>query len=456
MSKNKKIVILILIIVITMISIGVIWQVRDGKEQKNSTENMNNTNEIEVTNEEKIELVTDNALFYTIENCITKYEAYLNLDYKKQVDELNYPSLAAIYQISTLEEKNQALLDFLDKDYITSNQIDESNINEYIEETENEEMNITALKMNKLVNTAKGTNAYSVYAQKDNGNEKVDAFYIIKIDENSQAFSIVPIANGEYQDINEIDVKNSTTSIEKNSRNTIIESDMSEGQIATKYFQQYKNLLLTNAEEAYEKLDKEYREKRFGNIDEFQKYIESNMQEIQLSQIYEYTNESYDDYREYVAKDRYENLYIFDEISPNNYTVKLDTYTLTTDKFKEEYQKSNDIKKVQLQLDVFRQMINNYDFKTAYNVLAEDFKQNYYSSEEEFEEFVKQNMFRYNEIHFENIEKEGNVYACEVTFTDLSNGNYEDISKENINEYKWTFIVELNGAENFKLSFSIE
>ena len=453
MSKNKKIIILILIIVIIMISIGIIWLL---KGKSGQTDNPNNTSEVDDTSVEKIELVTDNAIFYTIENCIKKYEAYLNLDYNKQVDELNYPSLAAVYQISTLEEKNQAILDFLDEDYITTYQINESNVAEYVEETENENMNITALKMNKLINTTEGTKAYSVYALKNNGEEEIEVFYIIKLDEDNQAFSIVPTENEKYKDINDINIKNSTILIEKNSRNAIIESDMNEGQIATKYFQQYKDLLLNNVEKAYEKLDKEYREKRFGDIDEFQKYIESNIQEIQLSQIYEYTNESYDEYKEYVAKDRYENLYIFEEISPNNYTVKLDTYTLTTDKFIEEYQKSNDIKRVQLQLDVFRQIINNYDFKTAYNVLAEEFKQNYYNTEEKFEEFIKQNMFRYNNIHFEEIEKEGNVYVCEVTFTDLSNGDYKDISKENINEYKWTFIVELNDAENFKLSFSIE
>ena len=453
MPKNKKIIILILIIVIIMISISAIWLLRDKSEQ---TDNIDNTTEVETSREQTTELVTDNALFYTVENCIKKYEAYVNLDYEKQVDELNYPSLAAVYQISTLEEKNQAILDFLDEDYIKTYQINENNVSKYVEETENENINITALKMNKLINMDKGTKAYSVYALKDTGEEEIDIFYIVKLDENSQAFSIVPIRNEDYKDIDDINIENSTTSIEKNSRNTIIESDMNEGQIATKYFQQYKSLLLNDVEEAYEKLDKEYREKRFGSIDEFQEYVESNIQEIQLSQIYEYTNESYATYKEYVAKDRYENLYIFEEISPNNYTVKLDTYTLTTDKFKEEYQKSNDIRKVQLQLDVFRQMINNYDFKAAYNVLSEDFKQNYYDTEEGFKEFIKQNMFRYNEIHFEDIEKVGNVYACEITFTDLSNGNYEDTNKENINEYKWTFIVELDDVENFKLSFSIE
>ena len=38
----------------------------------------------------------------------------------------------------------------------------------------------------------------------------------------------------------------------------------------------------------------------------------------------------------------------------------------------------------------------------------------------------------------------------------LSEGNYEDESKKDVNQYDWTFIVKLNDAENFKLSFSIE
>ena len=450
MSKAKKIVILLIIVVLICISISILFLLKNNKEQSEAT------NEISNTHAEQVEMVTDNSLFYTIENCIKKYEAYVNLDYKKQVDELNYPSLAAIYQISSLEEKNQAILDFLDKDYIANHQINENNVHDYIKETENENMNITVLKMNKLINIVEGTNAYSVYALKDDGNEETSIFYIVKIDQDNETFCIVPLEKDEYEDIDEIDIQNSTTEINKNTRNTIIESEINEGQITTKYFQEYKNLLLNNAEKAYEKLDNEYKEKRFGSIDAFIEYIERNVQEIQLSQIYEYTNEDYGNYKEYVAKDRYENIYIFEETSPNNYTVKLDTYTLITNEFVEAYETSDDTRKVQLQLDVFRQMINNDDFKAAYNVLAEEFKQNSYNTEEAFEAFIRQNTFRYNDIHFKKIEKVGNVYVCEVTFSDLSNGDYKDSGEENINEYKWTFIVELNDAENFKLSFSIE
>ena len=69
--------------------------------------------------EQKISRVKNNNLFYTIENCLQKYETYLTLNYEQQVDELNMPSIAAIYNISSKEEKTEAW-DELEKSVIAS------------------------------------------------------------------------------------------------------------------------------------------------------------------------------------------------------------------------------------------------------------------------------------------------------------------------------------------------
>ncbi len=456
MSKMKKIIIVAIIIILIIIAAIIGYMVTNQKKDLVDKDN-NNVNTTPNNNivENNVQTVKDSALFYTIENCIKKYEGYVNTNYEKQVDERNLPSLAASYGFSTQEDKNSAIMNFLDQDYIKENNINKNNLNNFIEETNNEDIIVTALKINKLESDNSEVNSYSVYAKKSDGDNEKNIYYIIKLDESNEAFCIYPL-NKNYKNIDEINVKNQTKNIEKNNQNAIIQSDVSDAEITTKYFQEFKELVINKPEEAYDKLDVNYRNKRFGSLDEFKKYVNANIDDIELSQILKYLKEENDNYNEYVAKDRYENLYIFDEESPNNYTVKLDTYTIVTDKFKSEYSQSEEERKVQLQLDVFRQMINNQDFKSAYNVLADGFKNNYFKTQDSFEEYMRKHAFKYNKINFEDINQQGNLYVCKANFTDLSEGNYEDESKKDVNQYDWTFIVQLNDAENFKLSFSIE
>lgn len=448
MKKTRDlIIIMIIVLILLIIGIGIIL-ITLKKENRNIEENVNS--ETTTSEEQVIERVKDNKLFYTIENCIKKYEAYLNLDYEKQLTELNYPSLAAIYKIETKEEKDNALLGFLDEEYIEKYNIKQNNLDNYVKETKNEETNINVLQINKLIDKSTNIKAYSVYAKKTTEENEKTVYYIIKMDDDNGAFVIYPLEDSSYKDIDQITVENNTKAITKNDRNTIVESDMNDGQIATKYFQDYKEMLVNNTEEAYNRLDNDYKNKKFGSLEKFNEYVQSKKDDIQMSQIYQYLKED----NEYVAKDRYENLYVFDEEAPNDYKVKLDTYTIITDKFKEEYESADDIKKVQLQLDVFRQMINDKDFSAAYNILGDKFKENYFQTQEEFEKYVKDNTFKYNQINFDDIQQQGKLYVCKVNFTNLVDEVEEE--KKDINKYEWTFIVQLTDVENFKLSFSIE
>ena len=99
-------------------------------------------------------------------------------------------------------------------------------------------------------------------------------------------------------------------------------------------------------------------------------------------------------------------------------------------------------------------MINDKDFSAAYNVLGDKLKENYFQTQEEFEKYVKDNTFKYNQINFDDIQQQGKLYVCKVNFTNLVDEVEEE--KKDINKYEWTFIVQLTDVENFKLSFSIE
>ena len=129
-----------------------------------------------------------------------------------------------------------------------------------------------------------------------------------------------------------------------------------------------------------------------------------------------------------------------------DYTVKLDTYTIITDKFKEEYANGNDNKKVIMNMDKFIQMINNKDFKSAYQVLNNTFKENNFGSEEAFKQYMKNTYYNYNNIVINDFSSENNTYICKTTIT----------NKENEEETKdMNIIMKLNHGTDFEMSFEI-
>ena len=132
-----------------------------------------------------------------------------------------------------------------------------------------------------------------------------------------------------------------------------------------------------------------------------------------------------------------------------DYTMTLDTYTLDNDVFIETYEKSTDEKRIQMNVDKFIQMINRHDYITSYNCISEGFKNNYFNTQEKFENYIKNIFFNYNKFEFKNITKKGsNLYTCDLNITDLTGENTEIKTV--------TIIMQLNDNLDFKMSFSIE
>ena len=105
--KNKILILIICFIIIICI-ISIILYFNKNTDDPESSQNII-TGEIQ----EFSERVKEHNEFSTVENCINKYENYINLNYNEQVDELNYPSLAAMYNISTEEEKKTSDIKFV-------------------------------------------------------------------------------------------------------------------------------------------------------------------------------------------------------------------------------------------------------------------------------------------------------------------------------------------------------
>lgn len=357
---------------------------------------------------------------------------------------------------------SQAVYNFLEKSYIERNHITKQIIERWYEEYKEfksystKEVYKTRIEQGQDITNitffAKGTVRKS--------GEYQYMYFIVRFDSHNYTYSIEPINDQEYHNyINGKTVIEEQYTIEKNDNNYKKPENLSTYDMCLKHMQDYKKALSNNIEEAYYLLDQEYREKRFGSIEEFKEYREEKVETLGKESFKEYLVNNYNDYKEYVCKDIYGNLYIFTEKYPMDYTLKLDTYTIPTDKFKSEYKSGSEQTKVQLNVNQFILMINNQDYEAAYNVLADSFKNNYFPTKESFIQYIKQRIYRYNNLKFSSFDKKGNTYICTALITDLTNGLYKDSTKGTGGsgyQFELNIVMQLGEEYDFEMSFEVK
>ena len=441
----KKNIIIFLIIVFIILIIGITVAIKYLQSNPEVTLEQNgDAGEIIDYENQKNQKVTDFGKFYTVVNCVNTYIDRLNINnssYYGTDENGNYTI------ITSNEEINKNIYDLLDVEYINNKGITNENLKSKTETLEEMAM-FVPLKMNVLINNV--IEKYVVYGfiidMKSNFIKEV--YLYVNLDISDKTFSVEPIEQKDVKNIDEIEITNNNKSIEKNDNNIVVEAKISNEYLCQKYIDYYKKILLAVPKLAYNYLEEDYKEKRFGDYETFYKYIQENKENIAKISLKEYLVEYYNGYSEYVCKDKYENLYIFDEKGIFDFTLKLDTYTVITDKFKETYENAEDYKKVQMNIDKFFQMINRQDYKTAYDCLAENYKENYFKTEDEFIKYAKNNFFTYNKISFQKNEQKGEgLYIFTVRL--------EDITGQSNEKKETTIIMQLYDDFKFEMSFGV-
>ena len=113
-----------------------------------------------------------------------------------------------------------------------------------------------------------------------------------------------------------------------------------------------------------------------------------------------------------------------------------------------EYKNANDSKKVQMNTDRFIQMLNRHDYKSLYNCISNDFKNNYFGTEEEFVDFIKQHFFDYNNLSFKEFSKEGTkLFKYTISVEDLTE-NDKEVKTVNM-------IMQINNDFDFEIAFEM-
>ena len=448
MNKLKKyIIISMCIIMILIISIIVI---------KIFGESEKNNDNLEVYNVEKIEemnmsAVKDLSEYATIERLINIYNSAINqldpnLDSMlvKQQENSNIENIKNNYR----EKGIKILEEILEKKYLYNNKIDEllkySNNKFYIEEMKEYNIGNIVVYLLKIKYLEKDTN---IILFKDNINN---------------TFSILPseyLKNKNIEENNIIDIVKELkiSKIEKNSNNTITEINLDDEKACLKYYYDYLNMLRNNnIDKLYLTLDKDYREKRFENIEEFKEYINSNKERLEKSILSNYQVKDRNGYTEYMCVDKSGNYYIFNATSAMNYTMYLDTYTVDLPEFKGKYSKANEQEKVVLNIGKIIAAINNEDYKYVYSKLSDSFKNNYFNNEDALKEFLQKNIYRKNEVKCDEFEREGNIYTYKVRIIKKDEEGEEIPQGKDAPYRKFNIVMQLKEESDFVMSFSID
>ena len=432
--------IITILIVISIIIVGCIIYIVQHKEEINQKAEEGNSGEEFETNTEEIKDVTDRNRFFTVRNCIQYYLDEIN------DNNSNYLSADGNEKIFSNEEIKQKRYNLLSKSFIDNNNINVSNVNEYLNVMDSKII-FDALNMKYMI--GEQVENYVVYGITTSLDNKYigDLYIKINLDRENKTFSVEPLES-HYNSIEDVNVKYDGTSIDTNDENLYSDVSMTYEKIAKEYFGIYKRILLTKPDIIYNYLQDDYKNKRFGNIDAFKQYENDNEDEIYKLQLAKYSVNEKGDYTEIVCMDQYQNFYVFNETNVMNLEIKLDSYTLVSDKFKTKYDSSNNQQKVAMNIDKWIQMLNTRDYENAYNVLDESFRKSNWQSVQDFEADMRKKLPLHYTAEYTTYSNENSTYVQTIKLNDISQED-EDTITINV-------IMQLKDNYEFVMSFSIE
>lgn len=430
-DKIKNLIALLLILVIICVIIMfVILKKNNSKleDYSNDSEGVEESIKIELNNIVKCE--TNKNIYYTVVSIITKY-----IDCASINDSLT-------------------LLNMLDQEYISKYKMNEDNV---IQTTE-----ITPLDNYSQYYIFRPDTIYSVdegsitthfvygYYYNISDMKKKDINLMVQLDTVNQTFNIYDnkyISDNGYNNLKAGDSYNAhKEEIQDKEDNRFQYVSISDEDMAIKYLNDYKNIALYDTTRAYEFLNKDYSKRRFESEQDFIKFVESKKIEIFKAQLEQYkVIYAKDGNKIYICKDQNENYYKFEETEGiMKYKVILDNYTIPDDDFINKYKESTEQVKVALNIEKFMQAINAKDYKYAYNCLADSFKDNYFKTQADFENYARENFYENSTVEYNQFESQGDIYTYSVILKDKVSG--EQKTK--------TFIMRLGEETNFEMSFN--
>lgn len=423
MSEKTKKIFLIASILIIFVILVILIIINTLSKTKKIDDNKITTDEIEgvgvIGNEafgrdSKFIKIEDMAIYNIVENKLNKY---INDCY---------------------ETSNDLVLDVLDEEYVLENNITKDNVLEKIGKIDNYcTFNIEQAKQYNLYGnyailvtgrikskdeTKYDSNKRDWVLVKNNKGTDQKQSYFIKFNFENMAYSIKPITE---ENLNDIIEKNDISEIKvtKNKNNTFTYKEVKNDQIISKYILKFKTILNEDSTKIYDLLDDEYKKAKFSSTDEFNKYIKDNYDNFMKINLYKYSVEKKNDYKEYIFTDTYENYYIIKETAAMEYKILLDPYTIKVDSSIKKYDKSNEKEKVEICIGYIKQALNNRDYKYIYNHLNSDFKTQNFKSINELEEYIEKNFYKKNGVELIRYDQQSDMYVYLLKLKNLEDSS---------------------------------
>ena len=446
MSKSNLYKIIIVVVIIIIIIVALLLLLLNRNEYENETY----VPAPSVTYSEKVEKLEDYNKFYSLEEMIKKYCIYDS-----------YGNSEGIYSV-------------LDNAYCEANGITAENAVNKIERHNLSDYNLI-LEEAYIYDDS----LYPVFFTKSiirNTEEKQELYLILKMDQANLTFSVIPI-NKEVFDgyVNNQGSKLATSPIEKNNYNTQEDVTVSEKDVLDKYFDNYIYELMYRPEEAYSRLNEEYRIAKFTDYNDFLNYINVHNSEItqmdiksaktledfatedeyseymanyELKGINLYKIEEKEEYKQYICIDDFGNYYIFRENGVNDYDILLDTYTIDLPEFLEKYNNSNRKDKVLYNVQKIVDALNTKDYRYVYNKMDETFRNNNYKTLEEFEQYIQNSIFEKNTVGYTNYAESGDISTVDLKL--------QDKTEREDGIYTMTIAMQLKEGTDFVMSFTMK
>lgn len=450
-SKFIKIIrwmILIIIILIICIILYLLFK-NNGKLIEDQSATPPTHIEVE-ENYGKIENAKNKKDYYIAKNCLNTF--YINYSQIYEDTKNSFKLESDAENIEKLKKQNiQNVYDILDEEYIKENSITVNNLEKKLQKINKVSIDITDMYVYTKNQNIK---IYFVYGNLiDILNEKVnDLKVMLKVDTRNRTFKVLlqDYVEKYYNDIEdgkELNIK-VADEIENKTYNVYKFESMTEEEFLNDMFTNCKLELLYNPESIYNKFSDEYKLNRFNTLNDLEEYVNENKTTIFNMQLSKYQKNVHEDYIEYICMTNNNKYYTINEKSLLDYSITMDTYTINTTEFKNKYDKADNKTKVGYNLEKIIQSLKEKNYRYMYNKLNNEFKQNNYANYDDFEKYMKNNLFNNNKFKYESIEENKDIYISKLNIMDKLNSNQ--------NTKKLNIIMKLNNNYEFEISFSFE
>lgn len=438
--SNRKILIISIVAIIVIIICAILLFVINKYFNTDNYET-DFENQILYENTESIELLNNRNKYFAVEKILSSLVSYIketNGDMEYDTTLIDEQSAKDAFQ----KEGTQIINQMLDEEYkkaMNSNNINIINLAKKYNDYQ------SIIDKVYLYDKSAKIDIYIVYAFI--GNEEFNI--IVKTDSENNTFSIFLedyFKKFNYnKDMKIEDINISEASIEENDYNKFSYTNITNKQMAQYYLNNYMKLIRANPQLAYSLLEQQYKESKFETFNKFANYTQEKRDMLITLSEYKIINDK--DYTMYICKDQYDFVYIFKETALMNYTVQLDDYTIENEELTQEYNELKMVDKGAKNVEKFFEMINMQDYQKAYAKLDTNFKNNNFSTLQKFEDFIKQQIYKYSTINVESYTMiDSDLYTYTVKITNKENSDEQKTQK---------VIIKLLEGTDFIISFEI-